>query len=108
MITMDKPVLFILKMPFEDREIPSPNNNSWFCTHCAMIEGALAINPHWGNHVEIKRISHAKPRKEIIQYLGKENQWLPVLILNERESIIDPIEITAYLAKNFGGASPHP
>ena len=105
---MKKPVLFVLKMPFQDHEMPSISNDGWFCTHCAMIEGALAINTHWENHIEVRRIAHKKPRKEVIEYLGEQNQWLPVLIINDREHITDPIEITAYLAKCFGGAAPHP
>ncbi|WP_218044225.1 DUF3088 family protein [Kiloniella majae] len=103
-----KPVLFILKMPFEDKDLPSTNKDGWFCTHCAMIEGALSINPHWLDHIEVRRIDHAKPRTEVIEYLGKENQWLPVLIINDTENLTDPKEITSYLANHFGGAAPHP
>lgn len=98
-----KPTLFILKMPFEDGL-----GKMWFCSHCALIEGALMINRHWAEHVDVHRIDFPKPRKEVVECLGEENQWLPVLVFNDRSTITDPIEITNYLAKEFGGASAHP
>jgi hypothetical protein len=98
-----KPKLFILNMPFEDGP-----GKLWFCTHCALIEGALKVNPQWENHVEVNRIDFPKPRKELIAVLGEERQWLPVLVLPSGEAISEPVEITSYLATNFGGAAPHP
>ena len=98
-----KPKLFLLKMPFTDND-----GNSWFCSHCALIEGALSVNPHWCQEIEIHRISNKKPRTELVNILGEEKQWMPVLILTANKTITDPIEITRYLAKSYGGASPHP
>ena len=98
-----KPTLFVLKMPFEDGP-----GEMWVCSHCAMIEGALAANKHWEQLVEVKRIDFPKPRTEVIELLGEENQWLPVLILDQNSTITDPIEIINYLAKQYGGAAVHP
>ena len=98
-----KPKLFILKMPFEDGP-----GKMWFCSHCALIEGALLVNPHWQEKVEIRRIDFPKPRQEVVNILGEDNQWLPVLIYGDRQTITDPIEITDFLAREFGGASAHP
>ncbi|MFD2205539.1 DUF3088 family protein [Kiloniella antarctica] len=103
-----KPILFVLKMPFDDNSVPSTDNTSWFCSHCALIEGALAVNPDWNKHIEVRRIPFTKPREQIIELLGEENQWLPVLIINKTITFTDPIEITSYLAKTYGGAAPHP
>lgn len=103
-----KPILFILKMPFEDAEMAGTGDQLWFCTHCALIEGALAINPHWLEHIDLKRIDAQKPRQELIAHLGVDNQWVPVLILGSDTTITDPVAITAYLAKTYGGAAPHP
>lgn len=97
-----KPTLFLLDMPF------SKGNDQWFCSHCAMLEGALQVNPHWENHINIKRIAYAKPREVLIKLLGPDKQWLPVLVQDPRTTITDPIEITNYLAKEYGGAAPHP
>lgn len=98
-----KPKLFILKMPFVD-----DSGRKWFCSHCAMIEGALRVNPDWCSFIDVRRIENRKPRTELIEIIGDENQWTPVLILNEGKTLKDPVEITQYLAKEFGGASPHP
>ncbi len=98
-----KPILFLLKMPFEDG-----TGKFWFCTHCALIEGALKVNPQWEDLVDVRRIDFPKPRKELVQILGEDQQWLPVLVLPNKDTIKDPVEITKYLAQNLGGAAPHP
>lgn len=102
---MGKPVLFILEMPFFD---PALGDGQWFCAHCALIEGALAINPHWRECVEVKRIAFEKPRQEVVDLLGEENQWLPVLVREGEPPLTNPVAITAWLAEIFGGAAPHP
>lgn len=73
-----------------------------------MIEGALQFNPHWQEHVDIRRIDFAKPRKQVIELLGEDNQWLPVLILNDKRTITDPVAIINHLASEFSGAAAHP
>lgn len=103
-----KPILFVLKMPFEDNDVEDSNNSSWFCSHCALIEGALAVNPSWNDHIEIRRIPFARPRNEVVEILGENNQWLPVLILDKKNTLTDPVEISTYLATTYGGAAPHP
>ena len=98
-----KPKLFLLRMPFEDEP-----GKLWFCTHCALIEGALAVNSHWADHIEIHRIDFPKPRQALVELLGEDKQWLPVLALANGDILEKPIEITNYLAQEFGGAAPHP
>ena len=97
-----KPRLFILRMPFEDGP-----GQIWICSHCAIIESALTINPHWIEMIDIQRIDFPKPRKELVAVLGEDDQWLPVLITEDRK-INDPVEIVNYLARHFGGAAIHP
>ncbi len=109
-----KPRLFVLQMPFSDPDlVPPPSSDSWFCSHCALIEGALGINPQWLDHIEVKRLAFPRPRRELVELLGEEQQWLPVLVLpqedgKKNETLTDPVAITRYLAEKFGGAAPHP
>ncbi|KNC68407.1 DUF3088 family protein [Pseudoalteromonas ardens] len=98
-----KPKLFVLKMPFEDGP-----GKMWICSHCALIEGALSVNPHWQEAVDVRRIDFPKPRSEVVALLGEDKQWLPVLVINKHNTITDPVEIINYLAAKFGGASVHP
>lgn len=97
-----KPILFVLKMPFMDE------GQSRICSHCAMIEGALQANPHWEQHTDVRRIAFPKPRNEVIELIGENNQWLPVLILEGNNTLTHPVEIINYLADAFGGAKVHP
>lgn len=80
----------------------------WVCSHCAMIEGALQFKPHWQEHVDIRRIDFAKPREQVIELLGEDNQWLPVLILKDKRTITDLVAIINHLANAFGGVAAHP
>ena len=100
---MTKVTLFILKMPFEDGP-----EEFWICSHCALIEGALAVNLHWEEELNIQRVDYPKPRQQVVDLLGEENQWLPVLVLEDKTTIKDPIDIVNYLANRFGGAAVHP
>ncbi|MDP2572638.1 DUF3088 family protein [Vibrio penaeicida] len=97
-----KPILFVLKMPFQDE------GESWICSHCALIEGAIQVNQRWEDHIDIRRIDFPKPRREVVELIGEDKQWLPVLILEDNVTLTDPIEIINYLASTFGGAKVHP
>ncbi|RED51225.1 DUF3088 family protein [Aestuariispira insulae] len=102
---MSKPQLFILEMPFID---PAMGDSQWFCADCALIEGALTLNPHWQDGITVKRIPFEKPRREVVDLLGEDNQWLPVLIRDGEPPLTDPVAIATWLAQTYGGASPHP
>ncbi|OCQ23515.1 hypothetical protein A7985_06125 [Pseudoalteromonas luteoviolacea] len=98
-----KPKLFVLKMPFEDGP-----GKMWICSHCAMIEGALAVNSHWKDEVNVQRLDFKRPRKALVELLGEDKQWLPVLVIESGETITSPVEIINYLADKYGGAAAHP
>ncbi|RMF94933.1 MAG: DUF3088 domain-containing protein [Candidatus Schekmanbacteria bacterium] len=115
---MARPILFLLKPGFFDG-----SEGPFFCPDCAMVEGFLAYMPQIGDEVEIRRIDFKKPRKEIVELLGEENQGCPVLILtNDADNVSDEIkrsqttgrsfiagalEICRFLGKKFRFAIPH-
>ena len=99
---MAKDILFLLAMPFEDEGM------LWLCRDCALLEGALLANPHWSQEIEIRRIGFARPRRELIELLGEDGQWLPVLVRGQGAPLRDPVAIAEDLAARFGGARPHP
>ena len=116
-MSLSRDTLFIIKAPFEDRAL----DGTWFCTSCATMEGALLANPHWANRIDVKRSEFPRPRREIINLIGDENQSMPVLVLAdgatppadakeyERRYFLDePKHITRYLAATYGGAGLHP
>lgn len=103
-----KPKLFILKMPFKDPDIEGSKSGLWFCAHCALIEGALKINPHWYEHIEVIHVDFPRPRQPLVDVVGPDKQWLPALIISPENIITDPVDISSYLAETFGGAYPHP
>ena len=110
--------LFLLKPNFEDPAYPE---QYFYCWQCALIEGLLQYFPQHGGDLEVKRIDWPRPRKEVIDLVGEENQSLPLLILKgkgrlsfqtdiyrERAFITDPYKILAALSERHGFPQPHP
>ena len=116
-MSLVRDTLFILRAPFEDHAL----EGTWFCTSCATMEGALLANPQWANRIDVKRSAFPRPRQDIINLIGEDNQSMPVLVLaagaappaDAKQSdgiyfLDEPKSITRYLAASYGGAGPHP
>jgi hypothetical protein len=116
-MSLKRDTLFIIKAPFEDPQL----TGVWFCRDCAALEGALLANPHWSNHIDVKRVAYPRPRHEVIAAIGEENQSLPALAIADLTKapadalmagatpfLSEPKAITRYLAATYGGAGPHP
>lgn len=116
-MTLERDTLFVIKAPFEDPAL----DGTWFCTACATMEGVLLANPHWGTHIDVKRVAFPRPRHDVIALIGEANQSLPVLVLadgaappadakqhNGRYFLDEPKPIARYLAVRYSGAGPHP
>ncbi len=116
-MSLSRDTLFILRAPFEDAAM----EGTWFCTACATMEGALLANPHWANRIDVKRSAHPRPRQDIINLIGDDNQSMPVLVLAAGSVppadakafegcffLDEPKPIARYLAAAYGGAGPHP
>jgi hypothetical protein len=106
--------LYILSAPFEDM------GQSWYCNDCATLEGALRANPGWVEKIDVRRMPFPRPRQELIDLIGEDNQWMPVLVMDADGAPPDakrvgayailtaPKEIAQALVARHGGAGPHP
>jgi protein-disulfide isomerase len=83
---MDK--LFLLYPNFKDEKIDNVGI-SYYCPHCAMIEGIIQYYPQLKDLLEIIYVDFKRPREIIIDLIGEENQGCPVLIIekNTKENI---------------------
>ncbi|HKI54178.1 MAG TPA: DUF3088 family protein [Anaerolineales bacterium] len=114
---MAKHLLFLLTPGFSDEE-----EGLFFCPHSAAMEGFIKYVPAIEEKVDVRRIAFQRPRPDIIELLGEENQGTPVLVLAKgteippeaqvsektgRAFILDEIEITKYLSRTFGVMRPH-
>jgi hypothetical protein len=110
-----KDVLFLLTGLWDDATGDGP----WLCADCCTMEGALMVNDHWGDAIQIVRVDHAKPRPMIVDLLDESHQNAPTLILaaktteheatetvSGRRFITDPEAICRQLAACYGGAQP--
>ena len=114
---MSKHTLFLLTPGFYDGE-----EGPFFCPHSAAIEGLLKYVPDLESKIDVRRIEFKRPRPTIIELLGEENQFTPVLILDEsteapaeaqvsastgRAFFLGEIEISKFLHREFGIMKPH-
>lgn len=75
-MTRDK--LIILKPDFLDPAYPGQR---FYCWHCALMEGVLASFPELADRIDVERIGWSRPRREVVDLIGADNQSLPVLVL---------------------------
>ena len=75
---MDRDTLFLIEPGFADPAYPG---KTFYCWHCALMEGVLASFPELTKGLAVKRIPFARPRKEIVDLIGAENDSLPLLVL---------------------------
>ncbi|GAB2184995.1 DUF3088 domain-containing protein [Roseibium sp. LAB1] len=100
-----KDTLYILSPGFEDPAYPG---KSFYCWHCALMEGVLASFPELAHRLDVRRIAWPKPRREVADLLGEDNQSLPVLVLAEGGFINDKDAILTALTERHGFPHPHP
>lgn len=115
---MNKDTLFLLNADFFDGE-----KGPYFCPGCAQMIGLLEIYPKLKERIDIRYADFPRPRPELIDLLGAENQSCPVLILNTppadppanlkvqnangRFFVEGANEIAEYLAHACGTGIPH-
>ena len=115
---MTRDRLFLLRPGFEDPAFPG---RSFYCWHCALIEGLLVSFPQLADKLDVERIAWPRPRQAEIALAGEENQSLPLLVLavgatsphqtgshQGRAFIADKDAILAALSERHGFPDPHP
>ena|SRR5215475_5941919 len=115
---MDRDKLFLLRPNFADPAYPG---RLFYCWHCALIEGVLASFPDLSRDLDVVRIAWPRPRQDVIDLVGEENQSLPLLVLasgtmsehqtgtyNGRAFIADKDAILAALSERHGFPEPIP
>jgi len=114
---MGKHTLFLLHPGFFDGE-----DGPFFCPHNAAVEGLLKYAPELEARLNIRRVEFQKPRTDIVKLLGEENQFTPVLVIDEtrdppagaqvsastgRAFLLGEIAISNYLHEDLGTPKPH-
>ncbi|MEP3049611.1 MAG: DUF3088 domain-containing protein [Roseibium sp.] len=100
-----KDTLYILAPGFEDPAYP---DKTFYCWHCTLMEGILVSFPELTTKLDVHRISWPRPRQELVDLIGEENQSLPVLILAEGGFINDKDGILQALTERHGFPHSHP
>lgn len=93
---MNKDKLFLIIPGFKDPAYPE---QTFYCWHCALIEGVLSAFPRLSDRIDVERIEWSRPRPKVVELLGVNNQSLPVLILCDGETSVHQTGI--YLGQSF-------
>lgn len=75
---MKRDRLYLLKPHFKDK-----GKGPYFCPGCAQMVGLLEFYPALKKHLEVRYLNFPRPRPELIDLLGEENQSCPVLVLKD-------------------------
>lgn len=114
---MSKHILFLLTPGFSDGD-----EGPFFCPHSAAMEGFLKYVPAIEERIDVRRIAFQRPRPDVVELLGEENQGTPVLILDKeadvpaeaqvsektgRSFFLGETEIMNYLSRTYDVMKPH-
>lgn len=115
---MNRDRLFLLKPHFMDG-----GTGPYFCPQCAQMAGLMEFYPSLKQQLDVRWLDFPRPRPELIDLLGDENQSCPVLVLKDapadlpsslpvqqakgRRFVEGASEIAAYLAHVHGIGIPH-
>jgi len=88
--------LFLLENPFNDAAI---SEHEFLCWQCVLMEGVLAKFPERLKDLNVRRVSFPRPRHEMIELVGADNQSLPTLVLGE--GVLDGQETGRYGKTRF-------
>lgn len=115
---MTRDRLFLLNPAFEDPAYPGQR---FFCWHCMLIGGLVDSLSALAAAIDVVRVAWPRPRQPVIDLVGEENQWLPLMVLADgatsahqtgshqgRAFIADKDGILAALAERHGFPIPHP
>ena len=75
---MQRDKLFLLNADFEDPAYPGER---FYCWHCALMEGVLALFPTLTARLDVQRVAWPRPRLAVAELVGEANQSLPLLVL---------------------------
>jgi hypothetical protein len=93
---MGKHTLFLLSPGFFDGE-----DGPFFCPHSAALEGLLQYAPELERVLEIRRVDFKRPRPDVVDLLGEENQNTPVLIIAENQKVPAQAQVSAETGRAF-------
>jgi hypothetical protein len=110
--------LFLLRPGFADPAYPG---QTFYCWHCALMEGVLASFPDLAVRLDVERIAFPRPRQPVVALVGEAHQSVPLLVLaddappelatgvhNGVRFVDDKDRILAALSRRHGFPIPHP
>jgi hypothetical protein len=108
--------LFLLAPGFFDNA-----DGPYYCGDSAPVEGLLSFFPSLRDNIDVHYIAAQRPRQEIVELIGEDNQSAPVLVLGAgrppkdgaialrkyrgRGFINDEADIRKYLSSEYGVAA---
>lgn len=78
---MARDILFLLKPGFFDGA-----EGPFYCPESAEVNGVMQFFPELKDKLDVRFVDFPRPRREIVELIGEENQSCPVLVLADPPS----------------------
>jgi hypothetical protein len=117
LVKMDYDKLILRRPGFEDPAFPG---QTFYCLHCALVEGVLTSFPELAARLIIERIVWPRPEHSVGALVGEGSQSLPLLVLTPGETsryrtgtyqdrvlVAGKDRILAALSERHGFPDPH-
>ena len=88
---MERDTLFLLRPDFMDGD-----RGPYFCPGCAELRGLLEFYPALKRVLDVRHVEFPRPRPELVELVGEENQSCPVLVLREPKEISERSKVTPF------------
>ena len=102
---MTRDRLFLLDQEFGDAALPG---RKFYCKDCMSIEGLLAAFPERAANIDVTWVGFPRPREEVVELVGEQNQVLPCLAFAEGGFVNSTKELLSALHARHGFPEPHP
>ncbi|GAA4769583.1 DUF3088 domain-containing protein [Stakelama sediminis] len=102
---MTRDRLYLLDREFDDAVLPG---RSFYCKDCVTVEGLLALFPEQAKALDVIRVPYPRPRAQVVEAIGEENQNLPALVFAGGGFVNEIEALLAALHTRHGFPERHP
>jgi len=103
---VSRDTLFMLEHAFADPEYGG--EHVFYCKDCVTVEGLLALFPTLAANLDVVHVPWPRPRAEVVEALGEDNQNLPTLAFAEGGFVNEIEALLAALHTRHGFPERHP
>lgn len=78
------------------------DGGEFYCRDCVEVDGLLALFPELAANIDVVRVPWARPRQEVVDAIGEDNQNCPALVFGEGGFVNEQDALLAALHDRHG------